>query len=433
MKSPKKICSFTKEANRFIGNNYICNMASILEFNPELRSQIARAAAGVGPKKKANVFFLSGTEFEQEAKRMLPLLEKKYGKGMVNLIPVEYGDAGAISKAIKTEPAGDTFIFDHAGGTMLGVPMSKDDAIRAAKNYEQAADAMADRYTEQEGNKLDGSKIQKYGEPWSAKNMFYKYLLQKYSQEKVDELNDDQLRKEWVEMNKTENYPKQTGPFIPEEEYKKNPEYENIGEHNISKEGTQTPIISEGTENELRGVFQKYLYSMDEANKIKKDALGKNETWETRFPKDYKGECYWGACHFADKASKFAEATGIPTYATIKKNWEGGNPQGKASTQQEFLRNLFYNTDLSKFENGKENILQQSKTPPERVGRMGVINVTPIYGEQIQDTTENNNPATAEEAQEINRLLNLYQNNPEARSAALQPIYDRINARRNQR
>lgn len=126
-------------------------MASILEFNPELRSQIARAAAGVGPKKKANVFFLSGTEFEQEAKRMLPLLEKKYGKGMVNLIPVEYGDAGAISKAIKTEPAGDTFIFDHAGGTMLGVPMSKDDAIRAAKNYEQAADAMADRYTEQIG------------------------------------------------------------------------------------------------------------------------------------------------------------------------------------------------------------------------------------------------------------------------------------------
>lgn len=423
-------------------------MASILDLNPEMRGQIAKATASGGPKKRAKVFFTKETEFEKEAKRMLPLLEKKYGKGMVDLIPVEYGDAKGISKAIAEEPAGDTFIFDHAGDKMLGIPMSKEDAMREAKNHETQASQIASYYHGYVPQSPEEKKwIEQEVQPWSKHDLFIKYLSSKYPEDKIYKLNNNELENEWVEMNQTKNYPKQYGPFIPEEEYDKIlqeseskdvpiPDFENI-----SKEGTQIPIYSTDSESGLQKEFQIYLRHLQEA----KNARAANDnvsTWANRFPKDYKGDCYWGACHFADKANQFAKNTGIPTYATMNELWRGGNPKGEASTQEEFLKNLYYNTDLAKY--GKENInvLQDENRNPKMESTM---QVTPTYQTEIvgqmgseqerpqQTTTVFGPQATPEETQEINRLMQLHANDRAAQRAALQPIYDRINARRTQR
>ncbi len=333
-------------------------MASILDLNPELRGKIAQASAGGGPRKKAKVFFTEKTEFVKEAQRMLPLLEKRYGKGNVDLIPVKYGDAKSISSAIASEPSGDMFIFDHAGGKMLGIPMSKEDAIDQVRQYE--------RYAEQFYNQGAYKKIENPNDQEGLQNaskqpeiqtdLFYKYLANKYTPDQHRMLTYPQLEKEFVEMNE-KGLGRPVGPFIPAEIYMNDPAFENsdIDENNLLLESGMTL-----PEQQLVGDFQKYLQAKNEAEKAKTQFTSPDSpNWQKVFPKDYKGDCYYGACHFAERAKKFASETGIPTYSTFGNKWKGGNPRGGASTQEEFIKNLFYGADAAKYEKDKVNILQK--------------------------------------------------------------------------
>jgi hypothetical protein len=332
-------------------------MASILDLNPELRGQIAQATVGGGPKKRAKVFFTEKTAFVNEAKRMLPLLEKKYGKGNVDLIPVKYGDAKSISNAIAAEPSGDTFIFDHSGGKMLGIPMSKEDAIDQVRQYERYAEQFYNQgsYKKSENSaEQDGSKAS--GGQQNQQDLFYNYLANKYTPEQHRMLTYPQLEKEFVEMNE-KGLGRPVGPFIPAEVYFKDPAFENadIDENNLLLESGMTL-----PEEQLVSNFQKYLQAKKEAEMAKTQFTSPDSpNWQKLFPKDYKGDCYYGACHFAERAKKFASETGIPTYSTFGNKWKGGNPRGGASTQEEFIKNLFYDADAAKYEKDKVNILQK--------------------------------------------------------------------------
>lgn len=333
-------------------------MASILDLNPELRGKIAQATAGPGPKKRAKVFFTENTAFVKEAKRMLPLLEKKYGKGNVDLIPVKYADAKSISSAIAAEPAGDVFIFDHSGGKMLGIPMSKEDAIDQVRQYERYAEQFYNQGAykqfknpnDQEGSQNASSQNQ------DQTDLFYKYLANKYTPDQHRMLTYPQLEKEYVEMN-TKGLGRPVGPFIPAEAYMKDPAFENvdIDYNSLTLESGMTL-----PEQQLIDDFQKYLRAKNEAEQAKKQLLSPDSpNWQKVFPKDYKGDCYYGACHFAERAKKFASETGIPTYSTFGNKWRGGNPQGGARTQEEFIKNLFYGADAAKYEKDKVKLLQK--------------------------------------------------------------------------
>ena len=240
-------------------------------------------------------------------------------------------------------------------------------------------------------------------------------------------------------MNKDNAFPEQTGPFIPKDVAEKMMTYP--GDHNVSDQYrpllgySSEPIGRQEAIDKVKNVFQQYLLTMDDANR---QEFKKTQTpWDKSFPKDYKGNCYFGACHFADRAEKFAKATGIPTYATLKDKWIGGNPAGGARTEQEFLKNLFYNTDLAKFENDKQTVLQQMKQEPKM---RPTIQVTPITNEVMREIPQEGyyeDRGTPEEMRQLAELQtqSINTDDPQirdARRASMQAIYDQIRARANQ-
>jgi len=77
------------------------------------------------PVKKARVYVRENDPvFNKEAKRSLPLLEQRYGKGNVEIIQIPQGNQKLLQAKLAEDLNADTFIYDHSGDDMLGVPLS---------------------------------------------------------------------------------------------------------------------------------------------------------------------------------------------------------------------------------------------------------------------------------------------------------------------
>jgi hypothetical protein len=77
------------------------------------------------PVKKARVYVRENDAvFNKEAKRSLPLLEQKYGKGNVQIFQIPQGNQKLLQAKLAEDLDADTFIYDHSGDDMLGVPVS---------------------------------------------------------------------------------------------------------------------------------------------------------------------------------------------------------------------------------------------------------------------------------------------------------------------
>ena len=77
------------------------------------------------PVKKARVYVRENDPvFNSEAKRSLPLLEQKYGKGNVQIIQIPQGDQKLLQTKLAEDLDADTFVYDHSGKKILGVPMA---------------------------------------------------------------------------------------------------------------------------------------------------------------------------------------------------------------------------------------------------------------------------------------------------------------------
>ena len=77
------------------------------------------------PVKKARVYVRENDlVFNKEAKRSLPLLEQRYGKGNVQIFQIPQGDQKLLQTKLAEDLDADTFVYDHSGDNMLGVPVS---------------------------------------------------------------------------------------------------------------------------------------------------------------------------------------------------------------------------------------------------------------------------------------------------------------------
>ena len=77
------------------------------------------------PVKKARVYVRENDPvFNKEAKRSLPLLEQRYGKGNVEIIQIPQGNQKLLQAKLAEDLNADTFVYDHAGKKILGVPMA---------------------------------------------------------------------------------------------------------------------------------------------------------------------------------------------------------------------------------------------------------------------------------------------------------------------
>jgi hypothetical protein len=91
------------------------------------------------PVKKARVYVRENDPvFNSEAKRSLPLLEQKYGKGNVQIIQIPQGNQKLLQAKLAEDLDADTFVYDHSGDDMLGIPVSG--AMKNSVDLEDAFD-----------------------------------------------------------------------------------------------------------------------------------------------------------------------------------------------------------------------------------------------------------------------------------------------------
>jgi hypothetical protein len=77
------------------------------------------------PIKKARIYVRENDPvFNKEALRSLPLLEQRYGKGNVQIIPISQGNQKVLQQKLAEDLDADTFVYDHAGNNILGIPVA---------------------------------------------------------------------------------------------------------------------------------------------------------------------------------------------------------------------------------------------------------------------------------------------------------------------
>jgi len=77
------------------------------------------------PKNKARIYVRENDPvFNSEATRSLPLLEQRYGRGNVQVFQIPQGNQKLLQARLAEDPEADTFIYDHSGDDMLGIPVT---------------------------------------------------------------------------------------------------------------------------------------------------------------------------------------------------------------------------------------------------------------------------------------------------------------------
>lgn len=91
-----------------------------------------------------------------------------------------------------------------------------------------------------------------------------------------------------------------------------------------------------------------------------------NDSWAGSFSEDNSNCVYWGSCTFAEHAAEFTKKSNIPSISTVDKKWQGvGNTGKPIKTEDDFLKQMYFNSDYQYNKPQQENIEVKTKEVPK--------------------------------------------------------------------